>query len=323
MVPTRVNKSPQKEAFPIRTVSALTGINPITLRTWERRYGLIAPIRTPKGHRLYSKEQIAMLHRIAALVDSGIPISQINFSLLTADIEERDLQEKEFWDRLISRMINAVTRFEEAILENTYNEALALYSIDIVTERLLIPMLKKLGERWASGEGTVAEEHFFGVYLRNKLGARFHHRKRLDYGPILLTACLPGEKHDSGVLLFALEAHDQGYRTIMLGSELPLEELPAAVKQSRCDAIVLAGSYCEDIDTVMDSVQQLTDSTHVPVFIGGYVSVEHKQAIVDAGAYPIGDDIKFCFHHIKNAMNTTLQPKKAGKASLRSSLQKE
>ncbi|HWT28549.1 MAG TPA: MerR family DNA-binding transcriptional regulator, partial [Methylophilaceae bacterium] len=46
------NQTATKDAFPIRTVAALTGINPITLRTWERRYGLIAPIRTPKGHRL-------------------------------------------------------------------------------------------------------------------------------------------------------------------------------------------------------------------------------------------------------------------------------
>ncbi|MGC8698285.1 MAG: MerR family DNA-binding transcriptional regulator, partial [Halothiobacillus sp.] len=35
--------------FPIRAVAHLTGINPITLRAWERRYQLICPIRTPSG----------------------------------------------------------------------------------------------------------------------------------------------------------------------------------------------------------------------------------------------------------------------------------
>ena len=37
--------------YPIREVSRLTGVNSVTLRAWERRYGLIRPQRTPKGHR--------------------------------------------------------------------------------------------------------------------------------------------------------------------------------------------------------------------------------------------------------------------------------
>ena len=38
--------------FPIRVVSQRTGVNSVTLRAWERRYGLLKPLRTPKGHRL-------------------------------------------------------------------------------------------------------------------------------------------------------------------------------------------------------------------------------------------------------------------------------
>jgi hypothetical protein len=39
-----------EESFPMRTVSVITGVNPVTLRAWERRYGLIKPARTAKGH---------------------------------------------------------------------------------------------------------------------------------------------------------------------------------------------------------------------------------------------------------------------------------
>ncbi|MDX1336249.1 MAG: MerR family DNA-binding transcriptional regulator, partial [Gammaproteobacteria bacterium] len=35
--------------YPIRTVTDQTGVHPVTLRAWERRYGLIKPERTPKG----------------------------------------------------------------------------------------------------------------------------------------------------------------------------------------------------------------------------------------------------------------------------------
>ena len=44
------------ELYPIRTVSTLTGVNPITLRAWERRYGLVKPVRTAGGNTTYLRD---------------------------------------------------------------------------------------------------------------------------------------------------------------------------------------------------------------------------------------------------------------------------
>ena len=54
----------QEELFPIREVSRLTGVNPVTLRAWERRYGLIQPTRTESGHRLYSMADVEAVRSI-------------------------------------------------------------------------------------------------------------------------------------------------------------------------------------------------------------------------------------------------------------------
>jgi len=54
----------QEELFPIREVSRLTGVNPVTLRAWERRYGLIQPTRTESGHRLYAMSDIETVRTI-------------------------------------------------------------------------------------------------------------------------------------------------------------------------------------------------------------------------------------------------------------------
>ena len=87
----------------------------------------------------------------------------------------------------------------------------------------------------------MAEEHFFGFYLRNKLGARFHHRPQTQTGPRLMLACLPGDLHEIGLLLFALEACDHGFQTVLLGANMPLDELPAAVNKTKSEALVLSG----------------------------------------------------------------------------------
>lgn len=290
--------SKYKGAYPIRTVSALTGINPITLRTWERRYHLIEPVRTPKGHRLYTKEHIAMLSRVVELLDRGIPISRITYAAITEDNVSALTHEQLFWQRMIDRMIKAIGKFDESVLESAYSEAMSLYPIETVTQKLLLPMLQKLGERWEAGEGTVAEEHFFGVYLRNKLGARFHHKKRLENAPAFVTACIPGERHEIGLLLFALSAYDHGYRCILLGADIPLAELPGAVQQSAASGIVLSASIISDLPTFELELASLVGSTPVPVFVGGIGSLMYKGAIEKAGARVLGTDFDLSFRLI-------------------------
>ena len=47
-------------------------IPPATLRTWEERYGLLAPERSPGGHRVYSRDQVEQLRFVKAQLDSGM-----------------------------------------------------------------------------------------------------------------------------------------------------------------------------------------------------------------------------------------------------------
>jgi MerR family transcriptional regulator, light-induced transcriptional regulator len=63
--------------FTIRSACTLTGINANTLRSWERRYGLIAPRRTQKGYRLFSEQDLERLQRIQRILQRGVPISQV------------------------------------------------------------------------------------------------------------------------------------------------------------------------------------------------------------------------------------------------------
>jgi methylmalonyl-CoA mutase cobalamin-binding subunit len=176
-------------------------------------------------------------------------------------------------------------------LEETYGEALSLYPVVAVTERLVTPLLRELGRRWEMGEGSVAEEHFFGCYLRNKLGARFHHRPRLNDGPKLLMACLPGDRHETGLLLFALAASERGYRTILLGADLPLEEFPAAVQKTECAAIVLSGLIAPEREILERQLPHLVEVAGVPVFAGGKASTGAADALRRAGIEVLGTDI--------------------------------
>lgn len=289
--------------FPIGTVSSLTGVNSVTLRAWERRYGLIKPTRTPSGHRLYSEGDIERIKLILQLLDEGIAISRVKDALRLAREDSAPASTAAHWTTYQEKMLDGVFNFDEAALDNVYNEAMSLYPVDVVTRQLLLPLLEKLGQRWMQSGTGVAEEHFFSTFMRNKLGARFHHRNQQNIGgPLLIAACLPGEHHEFGLLLFSLAAHARGYRLILLGSDMPLGQLAEVAKRSHSDGIVLSGAVDMDPMQLNSKLQQLVTDSDIPVWVGGKTSEKFREEIESAGAQAIGFDLIVGLHAINKRL---------------------
>jgi DNA-binding transcriptional MerR regulator len=64
-----VNSRP---VYSIGAVAQMLGIPPATLRTWEERYGLPVPQRSPGGHRVYSRDQVDQLRFVKAQLAHGM-----------------------------------------------------------------------------------------------------------------------------------------------------------------------------------------------------------------------------------------------------------
>lgn len=284
--------NPSVEHLPIRTISRLTGVNPVTLRAWERRYGLFRPVRTAKGYRLYTHGDVERIRRIVALVERGVPISRVRGLIEGEDRAGNAVPPAGPWPGYLERMAAATARFDDTELDRVYDEALSIHSIDNVTHRLLLPLLARLGDRWQDLPGAIAEEHFFAAYLRSKLGARLQNRMRHLGGPRILAACAPGEHHEIGLLLFALEAQQAGLRALILGADTPLTELAAARLRAGCTAIVISSSVDPAPGLLAQALPELVREAGVPVFVGGATSVRHRQAIEAAGATPVGTDLE-------------------------------
>lgn len=63
--------------YSISEVAQLCGINPVTLRAWQRRYGLLKPQRTEGGHRQFNDDDIKRIRSILRWIERGVPVSQI------------------------------------------------------------------------------------------------------------------------------------------------------------------------------------------------------------------------------------------------------
>ena len=280
--------------LPIRTVSSLTGVNPVTLRAWERRYKLVMPHRTPKGHRLYSKENVELIKQILELLDQGIAISQVKPLLerTPAQAETAPATEPgEVWRGYQQTMLGAIEAFDERALDDAYNDALSLYPVDIVSQRLISPLLRILGEHWKDSDTGIAQEHFFTVYLRNKLGSRIHHVNQHTSGPLLLLACVPGDSHELGLLLFSLTSAGFGYRSLLLGANTPLQQLPGVIDKRNCSGVVLSSTAKPSRGVLEDDLPELVKKVAVPVFVGGGHATRSRKKIEAAGAIYLGETI--------------------------------
>lgn len=294
--------------YPIRTLSRLTGVPAVTLRAWERRHGLLTPTRTDKGHRLYSEEDVNRVRQVVALLERGVAVGQAGSLLgsedgnvLISPVARRDshlgpgsgLEEGRAgdpWPGYVEAMLAGARRFDMAVLDDIYNDALSLYPIDRVSRNLTCPVLQRLGAEWPSQEASIAREHFFSNFLRNKLGARLHHLNGLARGPRLVAACSAGERHELGLLQFTLAASGQGYRLVMLGADVPEAEIAAAVRLASGRAVVLSSSSLAEPGTLARQVGTLVALTPVPVLVGGAAADQWPQQILASGGQVLGTD---------------------------------
>ncbi|MCK8517041.1 MerR family transcriptional regulator [Methylonatrum kenyense] len=259
-----------KGLYPIRTISAMTGVNPVTLRAWERRYGLIQPQRTAKGHRLYTESDINRIQNILVLLERGIPISQASQVLDDSEIPATaepaagdDVGELDSWQRHLANWRRALETFDERAIDAACGDTLSLFPVEAVLERLARPLLAQLAEEGRENDLILAHRHLLQATLRNRLGARFLHQGTRGQGPILLTACPAGESDDISLMLLSVEAQANGYRVVLLGTDVDSTSLAEAVRASHCAGLVLSSRSRRPPRGLLDAMADMS----CPVFL--------------------------------------------------------
>ena len=140
------NALKQEELFPIREVARLTGVNPVTLRAWERRYGLIQPTRTDSGHRLYSQVDIESVRSILAWIERGVAVSKVgkilakSSSIKSASSPVYEEVSASEWGEWQAQLRRAISAFDELRLDRLYGQIFSSYPLPVVFQDILMPL---------------------------------------------------------------------------------------------------------------------------------------------------------------------------------------
>lgn len=265
--------------LPIREVARQTGVNAVTLRAWERRYGLIMPQRTPKGHRLYDQSHVARINHILTWLNRGVAVSQV--SQLLESREPPASTEDSLWSEQRQLLLQAVVRLNELQLDEVFNRILALYPARTLLERLLLPLLETLEQRWQGQFGSHIERVFFQSWLRSKLGARIYHNNRQQTGPRLLLVNLCEQPMEPTLWLSAWLASSSDMPIDVLDWPVPLGELGLALDSMQPAALLLYASQALDAGRLHRHLPRLASSSGIPLLLIGPAASIHATELHD------------------------------------------
>src|SRR5690606_6891951 len=61
-----------RPVYSIGAVAKMLSVSAATLRTWQERYGVVVPVRSEGGHRLYTRDQVEQLRFVVDRVSAGL-----------------------------------------------------------------------------------------------------------------------------------------------------------------------------------------------------------------------------------------------------------
>ncbi|HGM5552744.1 TPA: MerR family transcriptional regulator [Pseudomonas putida] len=242
----------REELFPIREVSRLTGVNPVTLRAWERRYGLIQPTRTESGHRLYSMTEIERVRSIVDWIDRGVAVSKVGKILakteplkVLAHIIPDDLVQADYaqWQQQVQAAISA---FDDRALDQVYNQIFSSYALPVVFQDILMPLWLQMLQR-QDAFGQTSEWLFFDGFLRARVLQRIVALRGTQPRKVIVSA-LAGQCRELELLVAALflSGNDAGVRVLTTGQ--PFDELALVCERIKPQALVLFSNHAPTAD---------------------------------------------------------------------------
>lgn len=270
----------------IGELSRRTGVSPELLRAWEQRYELLRPTRSQGGFRLYSPDDEARVRRTTALIADGLSAAEAARLAASATAEdEAPASDRPLVAGLMAELRAATDAYDAAGAHVALDRLFSSVSLEFALSEVVIPYLRDLGDRWAAGEVTVAQEHLMANLVRGRLlglagdwGARG--------GPSAVLACMPGEHHDLGLVILGILLGRRGWRVLFLGTDTPFDTLEAAARSIRPTVLVLATFDARVFARHADAIADLAAATPV-----GIVAPVDADAVAATGARPLTGEI--------------------------------
>lgn len=277
-----------EEGIPIRELSRQTGVNTVTLRAWERRYGLLSPLRTPKGHRVYRQSDIERVNQIQAWLARGLAVSKVRPLLGASEVSDVLSAGDTPWPELIGELQALVSSFRRQPLQHRLEELFALYPPEVLADQLFVPLCRQLA---GTETGKPVSRAFFeSVALEVVTPLQYRQRQNAS-GDKRIVVSTSAQESPFMARLFSYSLLLHHWQVEYLPS-LNADELLLGCSALDAKIVVLIGYGPMNLAELSLHLRQWCDKSRRPLVLLGDLAVTGS-ALVEAAIAEIG----FCQHH--------------------------
>lgn len=298
----------QKNTYNLKAVVMETGLKPVTLRAWERRYGLPEPKRTAGKHRLYSQRDIDMLKWLLARQKEGVSISQavsiwrnmeaeghdplISASPVSGFTSSDTLPEGvgEQLADLRQTWIDACQAFDESRIDLVLTQAFSRFPIEVVCLEVLQKGLAEIGMGWYEGNVTVQQEHFASAQAMRRLEMLVAAQPPATRPERILVGCAPRDTHTFSSLLLTFLLRRYGWDVVYLGADVPTEHLAETVQVTEPDLVVFTAQQLFTAVSLLN-ISQLMENRQVAFAFGGLAFIQMPTLVNHIPGYFLGSTL--------------------------------
>ena len=249
----------------IGELSRRTGVAPELLRAWERRYGLLRPARSEGGFRLYSETDERRIELMRQHLREGLAAAEAaRLAVEGSPVNSETDAARPELEAAAVRLRAALDSFDEAGAQRAIDDLFGAFTVETALGEVVLPYLADLGDRWATGEATVAQEHFASNVVRGRLLGVARGWDAGD-GRRAVLACAPGELHDLALIAFGVTLHRRGWRITYLGTDTPIESLVEATSRIQPDLVVVAATTSKRLTPLVSTLRRIGRTTSVAV----------------------------------------------------------
>ncbi len=245
---------PFSAKHPIRVVTARTGLSPDVLRAWERRHQVVEPSRSAGRQRLYTDadvERLKLLHRAIIAGRSIGAVAGLSLRELEKLVRSDDSAARVTAPALaeatrqaiathLAAAFEAMQALDAARLERVLKTVSLQLSVPTMLDRFIAPLLWRIGDRWACGDLSPAQEHLASIEVRRLLTWLVERAAVEPAAPVIVVTTTTGQLVELGAMLAAASAATEGWRVAYLGTSLPAKDIITAARTLGARAVAIS-----------------------------------------------------------------------------------
>jgi excisionase family DNA binding protein len=220
----------------LRDAADTLGVHYQTAYGWVRQ-GTLPARKTPRGYEVSEQDVLDLMARRAAGVEPP------------HEVRVRD------WAAQADRLYAALAAGDEALARQDFDRLAAGTPLVGLCDQVLAPALHRVGQAWAAGELSIAEEHRATAICARLIAPRARQPQGRPRG-VAITTTPPGEHHGLPSLMAAACLREDRWHVHDLGADLPTGDLIGFAAETGAGLIVLSSSTA---DSVRMAARQLRD----------------------------------------------------------------